>query len=79
MEIALRFGLLGPAFKKLSKASHFKELPSFVRNFDSDKEVRGIPMQYSLSPIVLDMVNLQALLSTPTKVSLLLADMLNLS
>ena len=59
-----------------SKASTFKELPSFVGDDESDGDVKKVPTQYKPSPQMIDSTNLQALLSTPVKVSLPLADVL---
>ncbi|MCO5595831.1 hypothetical protein L7F22_049882 [Adiantum nelumboides] len=59
-----------------SKASGLKELPSFVDENGSDKEVLRVPSQYQPSPMVLDTANLQALLSTPAKVTLTMAEIL---
>ena len=80
MEIASRYGLSVPASTKFSKASSLKDLPSFVGDFDSDEDVRRVPMQYNPSHnpslTMLDMENLQALLSTLVKVSFPLMDVL---
>ena len=53
-----------------------KELPSFVKPERSDKEVLRVPSQYHPSPIIMDTANIQALMSTPIKVTLTLAKIL---
>ena len=75
-EMDSRYGLLGPAFARFSKASSLKELPSFLGDFDSDDDMRRVPMHYKPSLVILDSANLQVLLSTPIKVSLPLAKVL---
>ena len=59
-----------------SKASGLKELPSFMNENASDKEVLKVPSQYQPSPTVMDTANLQILMSTPIKVSMTLAKIL---
>ena len=53
-----------------------KEMPSFINKKGSDKEVLRVPSQYHPSLVVMDIVNLQNLLSTLVKVTLTLADLL---
>ena len=67
IEIASRYQAIGPITFQLSKASTFKELPFFVGDYRSDNDVRKVPSQYKPSPIVLDIANLQVLLSTPMR------------
>ena len=71
-DIESRYGVAGPSSSKSSKASTMKELPSFLGDVDSAKDVRRVPSQYHPTPTpnVLDTANLQALLSTPVKVTL---------
>ena len=61
-----------------SKASGMKELPSFINPEGSDKEVLRLPSQYHLSPIVMDVANIQTFMSTPVKVTLTLAEVLKI-
>ena len=59
-----------------SKASSLKELPSFIDENGSDKEMLRVPSQYHPNPTVMDIANLQILMSTPVKVSMTLAKIL---
>ena len=61
---------------KSSKASTMKELQSFLGDGGSDEDIRRVPSQYKPSPVILDTANLQALLSTPVKVTLPLVEVL---
>ena len=67
---------MGSTTSRSSKASIFKELPAFMGDYKSRDDVRKVPTQYKLTTEVLDIANLQALLSTPVRVSLSLADVL---
>ena len=60
----------------ISKASSMKELPSFIKPKVNDKEELRVPSQYHPSPMVMDIANLQTLMSTPIKVTLTLANLL---
>ncbi len=70
LEIESRYGSHEPSSPRSSKASIMKELPSFLGDNESEKEVRRIPSQYKPKTMTLDTANLQALLSTPVKVTL---------
>ena len=59
-----------------SKASSLKELPYFIDEKKSDKEVLRLPSQYRPSPVVMDTANIQAFMSKPVKVTLTLAEVL---
>ena len=59
-----------------SKASSMKELPNFINPEGSDKEVLRLPSQYHPSPMIMDIANIQNLMSTPIKVALTLAKVL---
>ena len=59
-----------------SKARSNKTLPSFIGEFDERSDIRKVPTQYKSLPPVLHAANLHALLSTPIKVTLPLADVL---
>ena len=59
-----------------SRALGLKELPSFIDENKSDKEMLRVPSQYHPSPTVMDTTNLQILMSTPVKVSMTLAKIL---
>ena len=76
LDIALRYQEKGTNTSRLSKASMFKELPSYVGDYESRDDVRRVPTQYKPTTEVLDTANLQALLSAPIRVSLPLADVL---
>ena len=72
LEIASRYQEVGPTTSQSSKASTFKELPSFLGDYKSRDEVRKVPIQDKLATKVLDTSNLQALLSTLVRVLLTL-------
>ena len=76
LDIPSRYQAVGPTTSRSSKASIFKELPSFVEDFDNDEDVRKVLTQYNPGSTMLDMTSLQALLSTLVKVSLPLANVL---
>ena len=76
LEIASRYQAARPTTFQSSKASTFKELLSFVGDYEIRDDVRKISTQYKPTTEVLDTANLQALLSTPVRVSLPLADIL---
>ena len=59
-----------------SKIASIKELPCFIYESGSGREVLRVPSQYQPSPIVMDTANLQMLMSTSLKVSLTLAKIL---
>ena len=61
-----------------SKAPIMKELPSFINPTGSDKEVLRLPSQYHPIPIVMDIANIQTLMSTLIKVTLTLAENLKI-
>ena len=75
-DIGSRYGDKISLKSKWSKASTMKELPSFLGDGGSDKDIWRVHSQYRTSPVVLDTSNLQALLSTPVKVILPLAEVL---
>ena len=58
------------------RTSGLTELPSFIDENGSDKEVLRVPSQYHPNPTVMDTANLQILMSTPVKVSMKLAEIL---
>ena len=74
--IALRYQAVGPTTSRSSKASIFKELPSFVGDYESRDDIWKVPTQYKPTTKVLDTANLQALFSTLVRVSLPLVDVL---
>ena len=59
-----------------SRDESLKTLPSFIGEFDEKFDLRKVPTQYKSVPLVLDATNLHALLSTPIRVTLPLADVL---
>ena len=72
----MRYQAARPTTFQSSKASTFKELPSFVGDYKSRDDIKKVPTQYKLTTKVLDMANLQALLSTLVRVSLPFVDVL---
>ena len=58
LEIAFRYQVAGPTTSWSSKASIFKELPSFVGDYKSKDDVGKVPTQYKPTIKVLDMANL---------------------
>ena len=58
LDIALRYQAARPTTSRSSKASIFKEFPSFVGDYESGDDIRKVPTQYKPTTKVLDMANL---------------------
>ena len=76
IEVESRYADCGSEESGKSKARSNKTLPSFIGEFDERSDIMKVPIQYKSVPPVLDATNLHALLSTPIRVTLPLADVL---
>ena len=76
VNVESRYGDRGSKKSMESNVESLKILPSFMGDFEVKLDVKKVPTKYKPIPPVLDMMNLQALMSTPIKVTLPLADVL---
>ena len=76
IDLVIRYGNADLSSQNSSKDSNMKELPSFVDETRRNKEVLRVPSQYHLNSMVMDIANIQTLMSTPIKVTLTLAETL---
>ena len=76
VDLESRYGDCGSEDTEKPKANSFRTLPSFMGDFETKSDIHKVPTQYKSKPPVLDMENLHALMSTPVKVTLPLADVL---
>ena len=76
IDLVTKFTDTEPNPSSISKALSIMEPPSFIEPKVSNKEMLRIPSQYHPSLIVMDTANIQALMSTPIKVTLTLAELL---
>ena len=76
IDLVTRYANVEPNSLSISRASSMKELPSFIKPKMNDKDMLRTPFQYHPSLMVLDTAYIQALMSTPIKVTLTLAKIL---
>ena len=73
-----KYANIEPKSLSVRKVSSMKEFVSFIKPEVNNKEVLRVPSQYHPSPIITDTANIQALMSTPIKVTLTLAEILKI-
>ena len=71
-----RYGNWESEHSPKSEAGTMKTLPSFVGEIEMKSDILKVPTQYRSVPPTLDTENLQAILSTPIKVTLPLAEII---
>ena len=78
IDLVTRYAKIEPNSLRVSKSSSMKEFPFIVGLERKGTGVLRIPSQYHPSPLVIDTANIQALMSTPIKVTLNLAEILRI-